>query len=596
MAINGQINTNTTYDSYFWVRWAVGDNEQDVAGNRTFLHWSCGVYCGHSFYLNAIKMSGFYIDGILVYQGGTYSNFSKGDHQIAAGSLYIPHHADGTKTFNISSFTGWLYSNYNYSSNGGKVTLPAIPREATITAADNFTDLQIPTVTYSNPAGNNVESLDICICDTSGWNTYVAYRAVNKTGTLSYTFTADDVTALKNITGNTLKLWFLLRTKIGGKYYYSHAERTFTVTENSTTKPTVTMEVTLNNGSLPSVFAGQYIQGKSRADIKLSATGKFNATIDNYSATVDDKTYNAKTFTSDVIRGTGDVDIVGSAKDSRGFRSYETKTINVIAYSKPTVVPHGNENAILCYRSDGNGKRTGNSTSVWIKAKRAYYKLSSGTTQRNFCALQWRRKLVTEEWNDSTHLWNNLLSRTSTTDEYNALLPGIVFDVKRSYTVQIRAIDDIGEYDIKTFEIPTQDVALHLGKGGKNVAVGTYCDYSEDYTFYSEWKAIFDKGFVDGSDTKWTDINSCIAYRCKCGYVTVLGISEGEITLTSGDYATVGTVPSPYNPGMRVPVVFHTIGGSPVSQAGYVETDGSIRLFTNVGGTSYWAFSVTYPI
>ncbi len=37
-------------------------------------------------------------------------------------------------------------------------------------------------------------------------------------------------------------------------------------------------------------------------------------------------------------------------------------------------------------------------------------------------------------------------------------------------------------------------MALHLGKGGKNVSVGTYCDYSEDYTFYSDWKAVFDKG------------------------------------------------------------------------------------------------------
>ena len=70
-------------------------------------------------------------------------------------------------------------------------------------------------------------------------------------------------------------------------------------------------------------------------------------------------------------------------------------------------------------------------------------------------------------------------------------IPSAVFDLKNSYTVQIRAIDDVGEYDIKTFEIPTQDVALHLGAGGKNVSIGTYCDYSKEYTFYSEWDAIF---------------------------------------------------------------------------------------------------------
>ena len=84
-----------------------------------------------------------------------------------------------------------------------------------------------------------------------------------------------------------------------------------------------------------------------------------------------------------------------------------------------------------------------------------------------------------------------------TTHEYNAQIDG-VFELKNSYTIQIQAIDAIGEADIKTFEIPTQDVALHLGKGGKNVSVGTYCDYSEERTFYSEWKAIFGGGVCIG--------------------------------------------------------------------------------------------------
>ena len=76
----------------------------------------------------------------------------------------------------------------------------------------------------------------------------------------------------------------------------------------------------------------------------------------------------------------------------------------------------------------------------------------------------------------------------------------MVFQPKEAYTVQIRAIDDIGEQDVKTLEVPTQDVALHLGKGGKNVSIGTYCDYSEERTFYSDWKAIFDKEvFIGGA-------------------------------------------------------------------------------------------------
>ena len=111
MATNGNIKTNTLYDSYFWVNWSL--SSQDVVANKSKIAWSCGVYCGHSFYLNAIKMSAVSINGVQVYGGGTYSNFAPGNHTIANGTLEIPHNTDGTKTFSISSFTGWLYSSYN---------------------------------------------------------------------------------------------------------------------------------------------------------------------------------------------------------------------------------------------------------------------------------------------------------------------------------------------------------------------------------------------------------------------------------------------------------------------------------------------------
>ena len=487
MATSGTLKTNTTYDSYFWVKWEQS-GDQDVANNRTKIAWSCGMTSTHNFYSNAIKMSAFSINGTQVYSGGKYSNFYAGTTTIASGTMWISHNTDGSKTFSISSFTGWLYSNNNYSSNGGSYTLTQIPRAATITSAPDFTDVDNPTITYSNPAGNVVSALDACISFTRARDD-IAYRPISKTEE-SYQFSLTDAERdlLRNNTGNNRKLFFYVRTTIGNTQYHSRLERSFTVTENEKTKPSVGVAVALNNGSLPSQFDGMYIQGKSKLDVSLSADGKYGANITSLYAVIDGKTYDTAPFTSDVIQSSGDA--VAYAKDSRGFTNSASTPIEVIAYSKPLVVPLESENAILCYRSDGNGKRIGNSTSVWIKAKRTYYSVSG----KNQCALQWRRKLTTEEWNDSVHLYNDLIAKTDTsTNEYNALISGGVFDLKKSYTIQIRAIDDVGEYDVKTLEIPTMDVALHLGKGGKNVAVGTYCDYSKDYTFYSDWEAIFDK-------------------------------------------------------------------------------------------------------
>lgn len=503
MATSGQLNTNTTYDSYFWVKWSQS-GDQDIPNNRTLIAWSCGVYCGHSFYSNAIKMSAVSINGVQVYGGGTYSNYSSGNHTIASGTMWITHAADGTKTFNISSFTGWLYSSYNYSSNGDSYDLTAIPRAATITAAADFTDVDNPSISFSNPGGF---TLDVWLEPNPVGDHLCVRTGIPNNGKYTWTLTNAERDALRNkCSGNSCTIRLGLYTHIGNKTYADYKDKKFTMTENAATKPTVNMGVSLNNGSLPSAFNGLYIQGKSKVDVTLSFVEKYGAKITAYSANVDGKwIYNSTKFTSDVIQNSGSVKIAGHATDARGFSGYDEQKIDVIEYSKPLVVPLDGQNSILCYRSDAAGSINGNSTSVRIKAQRSYYSVSG----KNFCALQYRYKLSTEAWNDTKHPWKDLISRTATGNQFNALLSE-TFDVMESYTVQVRAIDDIGEYDIKTFEVPTRDVALHLGKGGKNVSIGSYCDYAEDYTFHCEWKAIFDNGIVVNGMTLEDYIKSVI--------------------------------------------------------------------------------------
>ena len=489
MATSGTLKTNTTYDSYFWVEWSQ-KGDQVIANNRTQIAWSVGVYCGHSFYSNAIKMSAVTINGTKVYSGGTYSDYSKGKHTIASGTMWINHDANGTKTFSISSFTGWLYSNHNYSSNGGNFTLDTIPRQATITSAPNFTDLENPTLYYSNPAGNSATELMACISFT-GVGDNIPYRAITKTGT-SYKFELTDAernTLRTNTSSSSRYLYFYLRTKFGTTTFHEKQRVTFSIVKNNDSIPSITMTKTLDNSSLPSQFGNLCIQGKSRYDVKLSATGKYGASITSLYATLEGRKYNSTSFKTNVIQSLSNTEIVAYTEDTREFPNSVSQPITVIPYSKPLVVPSGSDNAIVCYRSDGNGKRVGSSTSVWIKAKMTFYSVEG----KNQCALQWRMKESTEEWKDS-HLWVNLLPKGSSEDTFNALISNTVFDVKKSYTVQLMAIDDVGEQDIKTFEIPTEDVALHLGKGGKNVTIGEYCDYTKDYTFTSEWDTYLNEG------------------------------------------------------------------------------------------------------
>lgn len=576
---------------------------KDIATNKSTITWKLTSLGGTSSYYS-IGPTSVIINGTTVYSLARKNWDSKvfpAAKGSVSGTITVDHDSKGDKSVSVSLTTA-IYVDATSTYNGNW-TLDNIPRQAKVTSAPSsfLSNGEPPTINYTNPAGNSVTSLEICIADNKAYNGYTPYRTLEK-GKTSYRFTASDIETLKSKAGKTLDVTFVIRTVINGTKLYHSSPSTFKMVEDDTTKPTVNMVATLNNGSLSSAFNGLYIQGKSRIDVKLSASGKYNAKINNYYATLDGKTYAAKNFTTEPIKTPGNIELIGYAKDSRGFKGSKSEQINVIPYSKPLVIPIGSENAILCYRSDGNGKRVGNSTSVWIKAQRDYETVTSGGVQKNFCKLQWRKKLVKEAWDDNNtdHKWKDLIPKTNTTTtEYNALLPNEVFEKTKSYTVQIMAIDDIGEKDVKTFEIPTQDVALHLGHGGKNVAVGTYCDYSEDYTFYSDWKAIFDKGFIDGTDTGWTEINSCISYRCKCGYVTIIGISNGAIELTKGKYKIVGKIPKEYAPTTRVPIIFHAIGGTVLQPSGFVEAvgdAGDIRLYINEEGKSHWAFSVTYPI
>ena len=500
MATSGQVNTNTTYDSYFWVKWEqVGS--QDIANNRTQIKWSCGLYSTHKFYSNAIKMSAFSINGTQVYSGGTYSNFtSEGNQLIASGTLWISHDANGKKAFSISSFTGWLYSNHNYSSGGGSFALTDIPRQAKITAADDFTDLVNPRISFSNPGGF---PMDVWLEPNPIGDHLFVETNIPNTG--SYTWQMDDLAydELRNrcpVNSRECTVRLGLYTHIGSTTYADYRDVKFTIKDMERAAPSMKMEVSLNNGSLTG-FDGVYIQGKSKADVKLSATGKYNAEIKSYSAEIDGKTYNPQNpenFTSDVLQRAGNVTIKGYAKDSRGFTVSAEKNITVMAYSKPLVVPLGNNTAILCYRSDGNGNRVNKSTSVWVKAQISHYDLNL----QNECVLQYRVKLANEEWNDDDG-WEELpIALLSNTEaKFDSLISGKAFEPTKSYTVQLMAIDDIGEYDIKTFEIPTEDVALHLGAGGNNVAIGTYCDNTKVRTFRSAWDAIFDAEVYIGDQT-----------------------------------------------------------------------------------------------
>lgn len=143
-------------------------------------------------------------------------------YYITEHEVVVAHNADGKKSITISATGGMSGSSFTSTSLSGTAVLTAIPRQATLTSAPDFTDAQSPVIYYSNPAGSAVTALEACISLTGALDD-VPYRAVSKTGT-SYTFnlTAAELKTLRDATSsNSRTVKFFLRTTIGDTIYYS---------------------------------------------------------------------------------------------------------------------------------------------------------------------------------------------------------------------------------------------------------------------------------------------------------------------------------------------------------------------------------------
>ena len=333
MATSGSFNT-TAYGSYnrcvnfFWTI-----KEQSTANNYTIISWTLKGAGGDSttnFYWSApFELT---INGSIVYTSSTRIELKNGT-VIATGETTIKHNADGTKTFTASCRAA-IYS-YDYNVSGsGSWELMSIPRQATLTAAPNFNDEGNPTITYSNMAGNNVNTLQACISLTKQ-QADIAYRDISKTGT-SYTFNLTDAerNVLRNATttANSRKVYFYVKTVIGSNTYYSYKEATLSIINAI---PTLAATVTDTNSTITAITKNSncLVKGLSNAQCRANAATKKGASISSIKIVNGSKTLTADgTFT-----GVEAATTTFTVTDTRGNTATQTVTNTFCNYVIPTL-------------------------------------------------------------------------------------------------------------------------------------------------------------------------------------------------------------------------------------------------------------------
>lgn len=395
---------------------------QNIAGNYSDITATHRLVCASTYALYiSSRTNTCTIDG-------TTKNFTSpaintgGGQTIALGTTTqrVYHNADGTKSFTIKTIFNmqaeiagvWVSS----ITATGTVTLDRIPRQATITNANNFNDEQNPSFSYSNAGGFSM----------TAYLQYGSTQITRNVGTASsgtYTFelTEAERTALRNATPNspTLSVIYGLKTTISGSVYTNTATRTMTIVNANPTA--VTLSYSDTNSTTVAITGDnqRIIQNKSILTAIIgSSTAKKGASISSYSTTI-----NGVTVTGNGTKNMGIVNLsqngtlTTTVTDSRGFKTSTSVTVTIDAWQNPTAM-------VTLYRVNNF------ETSSRLKVDGSFSSLNNQNTLT--C------EYATKRADQSTY--------SNWTDIANMTLVSINLDNLYEWTVKVRIKDRLSDY------------------------------------------------------------------------------------------------------------------------------------------------------
>ena len=407
------IKTDVLDDSYFWVQWS--QNSQNIEDNSTIINWSCGFHPGHKYYLNAIKMSSVVINGVEVYSGGTYSNITDyQDRTFASAVLKIAHTPDGSKSFTISGFSGWIYESGTTYASAQTFTLPTIPRASSVSCSTANIGSNA-TITINRASTSFTHTLTYSFGSLSG-TIATKTSSTNVSWTIPTTFYGQIPNA-KSGWGSITCDTYNGSTLIGSK----STSFTATVSE-SASKPTLSPTVSDSNSTTTALTgnSSKFIKYYSNASVATGAQARNSATLTSQKITCGAKSI---TSASGTINAVESGSFTFSATDSRGYPTTQTVNKTLIEYIKLT-----------CSLNAGAPTTAGVAT---LKISGNYWNGTFGAVA-NTLTVQYRYKTQGGSYGSWT-----TVSATKSNNTYNATATISGLNYQTTYVFQARAVDKL---------------------------------------------------------------------------------------------------------------------------------------------------------
>lgn len=432
MALSGSITTNYWSSSDgttrgYTLSWSA---VQSIANNQSTISWTLSTSGSYKYTVAERTLYAVLAGVVLV---NKTDRVMRGAGTVTSGSFVVNHASDGTFGFD-GSIQAAVYTSSVNCTGSGQFALNQIPRQANLTSATNFHDESPnPTITYSNPAGGAITSLQACISLT-GAQDDIKYRDVDKySGSYTFQLTESEVDLLLNNTlsgSNSRNVIFYLKTTIGGNTFYSTAPRTFEVVNG---KPTIAPTVKDVNPKTLAITNDEniFIRYHSNAEVFVNAKAYKKASI-----TARKVICGSQNLSTDagVISNVDSGNFVFSATDNRGNTVSDSRQVTFIEYIKLTcdlIAKAPTTDGDLAFEISGN-----------------YYNNSFGTADNELVV-----EYCYSENGGAYSGWTTVEGVTFADNKYSVSVIADGLDYRSSYIVKARVTD-------KLMEVQTESKSL----------------------------------------------------------------------------------------------------------------------------------------
>lgn len=315
----------------------------------------------------------------LTFSGSTYTDsdnelyYSSGKRLIQSKSKTISHNAIGEGSFSFGGSAhyqtlngeGNVYGNGTLSISSRTISLPKINRSSSITSNATSNTKFGDTIAFSINRYNSNFTHDI------------KYSMYNASGTIAtgvgtskeWTIPTDLVASTPDNAQPTITI---ICTTKNGSTVVGSSTYSFKCKVPDAYQPTCSL--TLEDVGLVPENWGIYVKSKSALKGTITASGSEGSTIKSIVSKANDEIFNVNPFTTNYLKSNGERIITTTATDSRGRSITDSKSIEVVDYSPPTM--------LMCKVERCNEDGTLNEEGTFGKAT-AKYKISSVNNLNN---------------------------------------------------------------------------------------------------------------------------------------------------------------------------------------------------------------------